>query len=163
MDRRTLLKTGLFSILSLAIPFKTIAKPKEPYVWGQKTLTKSTFERMNVGRTLEHIKKDTQTILKYFTYDINDFRTRTSIKMLLDEYLQKIKNKKGIRDYRVICDETDNTSNVIYNNGLTCDIFVYLYLSSNRLEGYYIKYDLYSPNHFSFTTNGVTSKIRRIL
>lgn len=70
--------------------------------------------------------------LDQFLFELNDSETRKKVKTFLDEHYGKIKSKKGIYDFKVICDETNNFSSVIDSNQLVVDIYVKPILSLRK-------------------------------
>jgi hypothetical protein len=101
--------------------------PGEGYViFGQKTTLKkpSAFDRINVRRlflTLETITKNT---LKYFVFEPNTLFTRTQVVNTLTPIFDNARNNEGIYDYLIVCDERNNTPDVIDNNELKVDIYI---------------------------------------
>lgn len=95
-------------------------------VFGQKTATlkDSAFSRLNVRRLLLSIKKTLNTQIKYFLFEFNDFYTRNRVFNTIDPYLKDIKGRRGLYDYKVVCDETNNTPEVIDRNELIVDIYL---------------------------------------
>ena len=95
-------------------------------VWGQKTATynMSAFSRINIRRLLIKIKKDLSAALKQFVFEQNDSFTRARVKLAIDPYLRDIKSRRGIEDFKVVCDESNNTSDVIAQNKLIVDTYI---------------------------------------
>lgn len=95
-------------------------------LFGQKTsynLT-SALDRVNVVRLLNKIKRDVRKASAAYLFELNDRITRESIKQMIDDYLNDIMIRRGLYDYAVICDESNNTSTRIDRNELWVDILV---------------------------------------
>lgn len=95
-------------------------------VWGQKTLQSkpSAFDRLNVRRLFLYLEKATKTALKYFVFEPNTYFTRTQVFNTLDPIFNRVKNQQGMYDYRLICNESNNTASVIDNNEMMVDIYI---------------------------------------
>lgn len=95
-------------------------------VFGQKTLqTKpSAFDRVNVRRLFLHLEKATRATAKYFVFEPNTLFTRTQIVNVLTPLFDNAKNTEGLYDYLIICDERNNTPDVIDQNELVIDIYL---------------------------------------
>jgi len=93
-------------------------------VFGQKTsysLT-SALDRINVMRMLIKIKRDIRKAALAYLFELNDRITRESIKQMIDSYLQDIMIRRGLYDYFVVCDLSNNTPVRIDRNELWVDI-----------------------------------------
>jgi hypothetical protein len=95
-------------------------------LWGDKTTESdtSTFSRINVSRLFIHLKKIVGPAARSLLFEQNDSQTRTSFVNAIEPFLTRIKNRKGIYDFRVICDETNNTGSVVDANQFIADVFV---------------------------------------
>lgn len=95
-------------------------------LFGDKTLTKvpSPFDRINVRRLFNMIKKDIGDNAKYKLFENNDDFTRSSFRMDTGSYMTNIRALGGCYDYRVVCDETNNTSDVIDRNEFVATVYV---------------------------------------
>jgi hypothetical protein len=95
-------------------------------VWGQKTLQKkpSAFDRINVRRLFLVLEKATLAIMKYFVFEPNTVFTRTRVLNVLSPIFDIAKNNEGLYDYMIVCDERNNTPNVIDNNEMVVDIYI---------------------------------------
>ena len=101
--------------------------PNEGYViYGQKTLLKqpSAFDRINVRRLFLNLEKATANTVKYFVFEPNTLLTRTRIVNTLTPIFENAKNTEGLYDYLIVCDERNNTPNVIDQNELVVDIYL---------------------------------------
>jgi phage tail sheath protein FI len=95
-------------------------------IWGQKTLLArpSALDRLNVRLLLIVIEPAVEQALEDFLFDLNDESTRAIVKTIIDEYLSGIQSKRGLQDYRTVCDATNNTASDIDNNRLNVDLYV---------------------------------------
>lgn len=95
-------------------------------LFGDKTLTNvpSPFDRINVRRLFNMIKKDIGDNAKYKLFENNDDFTRSSFRMDTGQYMTNIRALGGCYDYRVICDTTNNTPDVIDRNEFVATIYV---------------------------------------
>jgi len=95
-------------------------------VYGQKTLQKkpSAFDRINVRRLFLNLETATKNAVKYFVFEPNTLFTRTQVLNTLTPIFDNAKNTQGIYDYLIICDERNNTTDVIDANTLVVDIYV---------------------------------------
>jgi len=84
-------------------------------IWGQRTLQRkpSALDRVNVRRLLLYIRKVVATSTKYLVFEPNDPFTWRQWKGIVDPLLEDIMKRRGIYDFRTICDETTNTPEVI--------------------------------------------------
>ena len=117
-ERDILYKNGINPIVSFAGQGKSI--------WGQKTLLdkESAFNRVNVRRLFLVLEKAISTAAKYFLFEPNDDLTRLLLVNMIDPFLRDVRSRRGIYDYMVVCDETNNTSERIDRNELWCDIYI---------------------------------------
>jgi phage tail sheath protein FI len=95
-------------------------------LFGDKTLlTKpSAFDRINVRRLFIVLEKAIATAAKYTLFEFNDAFTRAQFKALVDPFLRDVQGRRGITDFRVVCDETNNTPEVIDRNEFIGDIYI---------------------------------------
>lgn len=95
-------------------------------LYGDKTLQTKTsaFDRINVRRLFIVMEKAIATAAKYSLFEFNDEFTRASFKNMIEPYLRDIKGRRGIYDFKVVCDETVNTAEVIDNNAFVAYIYV---------------------------------------
>jgi len=101
--------------------------PNEGFVtWGQKTMLKkpSAFDRVNVRRVFLFLEKATMRTSKYFVFEPNTLFTRTQVINVLEPLFENVKNKDGIRDYIIVCNEKNNIDEVIEQNQLKIDIYI---------------------------------------
>jgi len=95
-------------------------------VWGQKTmLTKpSAFDRINVRRLFLYLETATRSTLKYFVFEPNTLFTRTQVLNVLTPIFELARQTEGLYDYLLVCDERNNTPDVIDRNELVVDIYL---------------------------------------
>jgi len=95
-------------------------------LFGDKTLQSkpSAFDRINVRRLFIVLEKAIATAAKYSLFEFNDAFTRAQFKNLVVPYLRTIKGRRGITDFLVVCDETNNTPAIIDSNQFIGDIYI---------------------------------------
>lgn len=93
---------------------------------GDKTglVKPSSFDRINVRSLFNTVKRQVSGFLKYGLFEFNDEFTRLMLSSQVSTYLQSIKSRRGIEDYQVVCDSTNNPGGVIDNNQLVMDIYI---------------------------------------
>jgi len=101
--------------------------PAEGFViFGQKTLLKkpSAFDRINVRRLFLYLETATRNTIKFFLFEPNTLFTRTQVINVLTPIFELAKNTQGVYDYLIICDERNNTPDVIDQNEMVVDIYI---------------------------------------
>lgn len=95
-------------------------------LYGDKTLTKvpTPFDRINVRRLFNMLKKDLGDNAKYKLFENNDDFTRSSYRMDAGQYMSNVRALGGCYEYRVVCDTTNNTPSVIDRNEFVAAIYV---------------------------------------
>jgi phage tail sheath protein FI len=95
-------------------------------LFGDKTaLSKpSAFDRINVRRLFIVLEKAIATASKFQLFEFNDEFTRAQFRNLVEPFLRDIKGRRGITDFLVVCDETNNTGEVIDTNRFVADIYI---------------------------------------
>ena len=95
-------------------------------LFGDKTLLSkpSAFDRINVRRLFIVIEKAISTAAKGQLFEFNDEFTRAQFRNLLEPFLRDVKGRRGVTDFRVVCDATNNTGQVIDANRFVADIFI---------------------------------------
>ena len=95
-------------------------------LFGDKTLLSkpSAFDRINVRRLFIVIEKAIATAAKGQLFEFNDEFTRAQFRNLLEPFLRDVKGRRGVTDFRVVCDTTNNTGQVIDANRFVADIFI---------------------------------------
>ena len=95
-------------------------------LFGDKTaLTKpSAFDRINVRRLFLVLEKAIATAAKFQLFEFNDEFTRAQFRNLIEPFLRDVQGRRGITDFSVKCDASNNTGSVIDRNEFVADIFV---------------------------------------
>ena len=95
-------------------------------LFGDKTgfAKASAFDRINVRRLFIFLEDGISAAAKDQLFEFNDEITRANFVNIVEPFLRDVQSKRGIQDYVVICDETNNTAAVIDNNEFVADIFV---------------------------------------
>ncbi len=95
-------------------------------LYGDKTLQSkpSAFDRINVRRLFIVLEKTIARAAKYSLFEFNDDFTRSQFVALVEPFLRDVKGRRGIYDFRVVCDETNNTAEVIDRNEFIGDIYI---------------------------------------
>ena len=104
-----------------------VAFPGEGIIlYGDKTMqTKpSAFDRINVRRLFIVLEKAIAIAAKYSLFEFNDSFTRAQFVSMVEPFLRDVKGRRGIYDFSVICDETNNTAEVIDTNRFVGDIYI---------------------------------------
>ena len=84
----------------------------------------SAFDRINVRRLFIYLENAISAAARDQMFEFNDEITRTNFVNTVEPFLRDVQAKRGIYDFRVICDETNNTAAIIDNNEFVADIFV---------------------------------------
>lgn len=95
-------------------------------LFGDKTLQArpSAFDRINVRRLFIILEKAIATASKFQLFEFNDPFTRAQFRNLVEPFLRDVQGRRGITDFRVICDETNNTDEIVDRNEFVADIFI---------------------------------------
>lgn len=95
-------------------------------LFGDKTLLSrpSVFDRINVRRLFIILEKTIARAARSTMFEFNDQFTRAQFINLVEPYMRDVLGRRGITDYRVVCDTTNNTSEVIDRNEFVGDIFI---------------------------------------
>lgn len=95
-------------------------------LFGDKTMLgkPSAFDRINVRRLFIVLQKAISTASKFILFEFNDEFTRAQFRNLVEPYLRDVQGRRGITDFRVVCDETNNTGEVIDRNEFIGDIYI---------------------------------------
>jgi len=104
-----------------------IFSPGEGIVlFGDKTgmAKSSAFDRINVRRLFIYLEDAISAAARDQLFEFNDEITRTNFVNIVEPFLRDVQSKRGIFDYVVVCDETNNTAAVIDNNEFVADIFI---------------------------------------
>ena len=84
----------------------------------------SAFDRINVRRLFIYLEDAISAAAKDQLFEFNDELTRTNFVNIIEPFLRDVQSKRGIFDFVVVCDETNNTAAVIDNNEFVADIFI---------------------------------------
>jgi len=95
-------------------------------LFGDKTMLDqpSAFDRINVRRLFIVLEKAISTASKFTLFEFNDEFTRSQFKNLVEPFLRDVQGRRGITDFQVVCDGTNNTGEVIDRNEFVGDIYV---------------------------------------
>jgi len=117
-DRDTLYKAGINPVITLP--------GNGTVLFGDKTLQSkpSAFDRINVRRLFLVLEKAIVNSAQYSLFELNDSFTRAQFVSIVEPFLRDVKGRRGIIDYRVVCDETNNTGQVIDTNSFVGDIYI---------------------------------------
>lgn len=117
-ERDTLYQKGVNPVVSF---------PGEGTVlFGDKTMLSkpSAFDRINVRRLFITLEKAISRAARFSLFEFNDQFTRAQFVSLVEPYLRDVQGRRGITDYRVVCDDTNNTGEVIDRNEFVGDIYI---------------------------------------
>lgn len=105
-------------------------------LYGDKTLLAkpSAFDRINVRRLFIVLEKAVSQAAKSFLFEFNDEFTRTQFRNLVEPFLRDVQGRRGIYDFKVVCDETNNTPEVVDANRFVGDIYVKPAKSVNYIQ-----------------------------
>ena len=84
----------------------------------------SAFDRINVRRLFIFIEEAISAAARDQLFEFNDEITRTNFVNIVEPFLRDVQSKRGIFDFRVVCDETNNTAAIIDSNEFVADIFI---------------------------------------
>ena len=127
-DRDELYKNGINPVVSF---------PGEGVVlYGDKTMLAkpSAFDRINVRRLFIVLEKAIARAAKYSLFEFNDEFTRAQFVALVEPFLRDVQGRRGIYDFRVVCDTTNNTPEVIDRNEFIGDIYIKPARSINYIQ-----------------------------
>ena len=117
-DRDLLYKNGINPVVSF--PGQGVI------LYGDKTLLSkpSAFDRINVRRLFIVLEKAIARAAKSFLFEFNDEFTRAQFVNLVEPFLRNVQGRRGITDFRVVCDESNNTGEVVDSNRFVGDIYI---------------------------------------
>ena len=117
-ERDTLYKAGVNPVVTFP--------GQGTVLFGDKTLQSkpSAFDRINVRRLFIVLEKAISTASKYQLFEFNDSFTRSMFKNMIEPFLRDVQGRRGIIDFRVKCDDTNNTGEVIDRNEFVADIYI---------------------------------------
>ena len=95
-------------------------------LFGDKTglTAPSAFDRINVRRLFITLEKAVATASKFQLFEFNDEFTRANFRNIVEPFLREVQGRRGITDFLVVCDETNNTGEVVDRNEFIAEIFV---------------------------------------
>jgi hypothetical protein len=95
-------------------------------LYGDKTLLAkpSAFDRINIRRLFIILEKSISKAAKFSLFEFNDSFTRAQFVSLVEPFLRLVQGRRGITDFKVVCDETNNTGEIIDRNEFVGDIYV---------------------------------------
>jgi phage tail sheath protein FI len=127
-DRDTLYKAGINPVVSFP--------GQGTVLYGDKTMQAkpSAFDRINVRRLFIVLEKAISTAAKFTLFEFNDTFTRSQFKNLITPYLREVKGRRGITDFLVVCDESNNPGQVIDSNQFVGDIYIKPARSINYIQ-----------------------------
>jgi phage tail sheath protein FI len=105
-------------------------------LFGDKTLLNkpSAFDRINVRRLFITLEKAIAQAAKFSMFELNDEFTRAQFIALVSPFLRDIQGRRGLTDFRVVCDSTNNTQQVIDSNQFVGDIYLKPARSVNYIQ-----------------------------
>jgi hypothetical protein len=105
-------------------------------LYGDKTLLRqpSAFDRINVRRLFIVLEKAIANAARFSLFELNDESTRAQFVGLVEPFLRDVKGRRGITDFRVVCDSTNNTPQVIDTNRFVGDIYIKPARSINYIQ-----------------------------
>jgi phage tail sheath protein FI len=117
-DRDTLYKSGINPVVTFP--------GQGSLLFGDKTLLArpSAFDRINVRRLFIVLEKSIATASKFQLFEFNDAFTRGQFKNIVEPFLRDVQGRRGITDFKVVCDESNNTAAVIDRNEFVADIYI---------------------------------------
>jgi phage tail sheath protein FI len=117
-QRDTLYKAGVNPIVTLP--------GQGTILFGDKTKLgrPSAFDRINVRRLFLTIERAIKGAAQNVMFEFNDEFTRAEFVNIIEPFLREIKGRRGITDFRVVADETNNTADVIDNNQFIASVFI---------------------------------------
>jgi phage tail sheath protein FI len=117
-DRDTLYKARINPIVSFP--------GQGTVLYGDKTAQAkpSAFDRINVRRLFITLEKAIATASKYQLFEFNDEFTRAMFRNMVEPFLRDVKGRRGITDFAVVCDATNNTGQVVDTNRFVADIYI---------------------------------------
>jgi len=117
-DRDTLYVAGINPVVSFP--------GQGTVLFGDKTMLAkpSAFDRINVRRLFIVLEKAISRAARFSLFEFNDQFTRAQFVSIVEPFLRDVQGRRGITDFRVVCDDTNNTSQVIDSNQFVGDIYI---------------------------------------
>ena len=105
-------------------------------MFGDKTsqTRPSAFDRINVRRLFIVLEKAISTASKFSLFEFNDAFTRAQFRNMVEPFLRDVQGRRGITDFKVVCDETNNPGSVVDRNEFVGDIYVKPVRSINFIQ-----------------------------
>ena len=105
-------------------------------LWGDKTMqtVPSAFDRINVRRLFIVLEKAISIAAKAMLFEFNDEFTRSQFINLVEPFLREVQGRRGITDFKVVCDSSNNTGQIIDTNNFVGDIYVKPSRSINYIQ-----------------------------
>lgn len=124
-DRDTLYRANINPVVSF--------RGQGTVLYGDKTMLAkpSAFDRINVRRLFIVLEKAIATAAKYQLFEFNDVFSRAQFRNLVEPFLRDVKGRRGLTEFKVVCDETNNTPQVISTNEFVGDIYIVPNYSTN--------------------------------
>lgn len=131
ITRRRFLKGAIASAAAFIIPTSLLknvyAERSQIPLFGKATLNNvSSLDRVSARQLLIVIEKKITEILEWHKYSLNDKITRSIIQNKSSNFLESIKQRRGLDEFRVVCDKTNNSPKIIDKNQLFLDVYVKL-------------------------------------
>jgi phage tail sheath protein FI len=117
-DRDTLYRNGINAVVNF--PGQGVV------LYGDKTLlaNPSAFDRINVRRLFIVLEKAISIAAKSQLFQINDAFTQAQFRNMIEPFLRDVKGRRGVTDFLVVCDSTNNTGDVVDANQFVADIYI---------------------------------------
>jgi hypothetical protein len=117
-DRDELYSTNINSIMTFP--------GQGTVLWGDKTgqPRATAFDRINVRRLFNVIQKEIKKAARYSLFELNDPFTRAAFKNSIEPFLRDIQGRRGITEFKVVCDETNNTPDIVDSNQFVASIYI---------------------------------------
>lgn len=127
-DRDNLYKSGVNPVVSFP--------GQGTLLFGDKTMLAkpSAFDRINVRRLFIVLEKSIATAAKYQLFEFNDVFSRAQFRNLVEPFLRDVQGRRGVTGFQVVCDETNNTEQVIATNEFVGDIYIRPNYSTNFIK-----------------------------
>ena len=105
-------------------------------LWGDKTMqtVPSAFDRINVRRLFIVLEKAISIAAKAMLFEFNDEFTRSQFVNLVEPFLREVQGRRGITDFKVVCDSSNNTGQIIDTNSFVGDIYIKPARSINYIQ-----------------------------
>jgi hypothetical protein len=105
-------------------------------LWGDKTMqvVPSAFDRINVRRLFIVLEKAIAVAAKAMLFEFNDEFTRAQFVNMVAPFLREVQGRRGITDFKVVCDSSNNTGQIIDTNQFVGDIFIKPARSINYIQ-----------------------------